>query len=135
MANGVCVVSGLALGIDGAAHLGALQAAPSNSTCATIAVVGTGLDRVYPKQHRELAHRIAQAALAAHQQEKAIASALKKMHRILGTELKRLESLAATHGTVSNEEITALQSHQTALEKALSQGRLRVDALRIGVIR
>jgi ATP-dependent helicase HepA len=75
------------------------------------------------------------AVLAAHQQQKAIASALKKVHRILGTELKRLESLAATHGTVSNEEITALQSHQTALEKALGQARLRVDALRIGIIR
>lgn len=52
---GVCVVSGLALGVDGAAHEGALQAdAP------TIAVVGTGLDRVYPKRHLALAHRIAE---------------------------------------------------------------------------
>ncbi len=75
------------------------------------------------------------SALAAHQQEKAIASALKKMHRILGTELNRLEALAAAHGTVNNEEITALQSHQTALKKALVQARLRVDALRVGVIR
>jgi len=50
---GVCVVSGLALGVDGAAHEGALEAdAP------TIAVVGTGLDRVYPKRHLSLAHRI-----------------------------------------------------------------------------
>ncbi len=56
------------------------------------------------------------------------------MHRILGTELNPLAALAAAHGTVSNEEITALRTHRTALEKALSQGRLRVDALRIGVI-
>ena len=56
---GVCVVSGLALGIDGAAHLGALQAAPSNSTCATIAVVGTGLDQVYPRAHQALAQQVA----------------------------------------------------------------------------
>jgi DNA processing protein len=52
---GVCVVSGLALGIDGAAHEGALA-----SSGQTIAVVGTGLDRVYPKRHLHLAHRIAQ---------------------------------------------------------------------------
>jgi DNA processing protein len=51
---GYCVVSGLALGIDGAAHEGALQGAGG-----TIAVVGTGLDRVYPKRHLELARRIA----------------------------------------------------------------------------
>ncbi|MBW0172553.1 MAG: DNA-processing protein DprA [Hydrogenophaga sp.] len=51
---GVCVVSGLALGVDGAAHDGALLGGSS-----TIAVVGTGLDRVYPKRHLALAHRIA----------------------------------------------------------------------------
>lgn len=56
--RGVCVVSGLALGIDGAAHWGALQGALGG--CPTIAVVGTGLDRVYPARHRDLAHRIAQ---------------------------------------------------------------------------
>ena len=59
--GGWTVVSGLALGVDGAAHEGALQATlHSDLGLATIAVVGTGLDRVYPRQHRELAHRIAQ---------------------------------------------------------------------------
>jgi DNA processing protein len=53
-ASGVCVVSGLALGVDGAAHSGALEGGGP-----TIAVVGTGLDRVYPKKHLALAHRIA----------------------------------------------------------------------------
>ncbi len=57
--GGLTVVSGLALGVDGAAHEGALAGA-AEGQLATIAVVGTGLDRVYPKQHLNLAHRIAQ---------------------------------------------------------------------------
>jgi DNA processing protein len=52
---GVCVVSGLALGIDGAAHQGSLQGVTGG-----IAVVGTGLDRVYPKSHHALAHALSQ---------------------------------------------------------------------------
>ena len=63
-AAGLTVVSGLALGIDGAAHEGALAGAPdAPDTLATIAVVGTGLDRVYPSRHLALAHRIAQRGL------------------------------------------------------------------------
>jgi DNA processing protein len=61
---GLTVVSGLALGIDGAAHEGALDSIEAGSTrLATLAVVGTGLDRVYPKGHLNLAHRIAQSGL------------------------------------------------------------------------
>ena len=54
---GLAVVSGLALGIDAAAHEGALDGA-APAALATIAVVGTGLDRVYPRRHHDLAHRI-----------------------------------------------------------------------------
>ena len=61
--QGLCVVSGLALGIDGAAHDGALIGGAAMEGCATIAVVGTGLDRVYPKKHLELAHRIARQGM------------------------------------------------------------------------
>lgn len=61
-ASGLTVVSGMALGVDGAAHDGALLGAPAGAL-ATLAVVGTGLDRVYPRQHRELAHRITQNGL------------------------------------------------------------------------
>ncbi|MBW8826285.1 MAG: DNA-protecting protein DprA [Acidobacteria bacterium] len=50
-AAGICVVSGLALGIDAAAHRGALSAAGG---AAPAAVVGTGLDVVYPARNREL---------------------------------------------------------------------------------
>lgn len=59
---GLCVVSGMALGVDGAAHTGALRAAPHPSQTAqwrTVAVVGTGLDRVYPRHHQSLAQDIA----------------------------------------------------------------------------
>ena len=61
---GLCVVSGLALGIDGAAHEGALESLmPGAPRLATVAVVGTGLDRVYPSQHHDLARRIARNGL------------------------------------------------------------------------
>jgi len=65
-ASGLTIVSGLALGIDGAAHEGALEGALEGATSgqpATLAVVGTGLDRVYPARHQQLAHRIAQQGL------------------------------------------------------------------------
>ena len=59
---GLTVVSGLALGIDAAAHEGSLAGARPDQA-ATIAVVGTGLDRVYPSRHLKLAHRIAAQGL------------------------------------------------------------------------
>jgi DNA processing protein len=57
-AAGVVVVSGLALGIDGAAHEGALEAVGAGGA-GTIAVLGTGLDAVYPRRHVALAQRVA----------------------------------------------------------------------------
>jgi DNA processing protein len=55
---GMTIVSGLALGVDAAAHEGGLEGSGS-----TVAVVGTGLDIVYPRRHHRLAHRIAEQGL------------------------------------------------------------------------
>ena len=57
-AAGLVVVSGLARGVDGDAHRGALEARGS-----TIAVLGCGVDRVYPAAHAELARRVSERGL------------------------------------------------------------------------
>lgn len=55
-AKGVTITSGLALGVDVAAHQGAL-----NSNGKTIAVLGTGIDQIYPQRHRQMAQNIVAA--------------------------------------------------------------------------
>jgi len=60
--RGVCVVSGLAEGIDAASHVGALRANNAEAG-STIAVIGTGIDRVYPAKNKVLAHSIAERGL------------------------------------------------------------------------
>ena len=55
---GVTVCSGLALGVDASAHRGALDAAGLANPESTVAVLGTGIDRVYPAAHRDLFERI-----------------------------------------------------------------------------
>ena len=52
---GFTIISGLALGIDAAAHEGALR---SEAPSGTIAIIGTGIDRVYPASNKKLAHII-----------------------------------------------------------------------------
>ncbi|MGK2959029.1 MAG: DNA-processing protein DprA [Acidimicrobiales bacterium] len=59
---GVCVLSGLALGIDAAAHQGALASLAIGGAC-PVGVVGTGLDVVYPRRHGELWEAVANSGL------------------------------------------------------------------------
>jgi DNA processing protein len=62
--NGFCVISGMALGIDNFAHRGALKVGGD-----TIAVLGTGIDICYPRQHRDLYEKIAYEGLLVSEQE------------------------------------------------------------------
>ena len=55
---GFTIISGLALGIDAAAHRGGLAGAGSS-----VAIIGTGLDRIYPARNKALAHRLAETGL------------------------------------------------------------------------
>jgi DNA processing protein len=56
--RGLCIISGLARGIDGAAHRGCIEVNGS-----TIAVLGCGIDVVYPREHRQLTQKILQNGL------------------------------------------------------------------------
>lgn len=61
--HGVSVVSGLAIGIDGAAHAGALAGAGPDFRSGPIGVVATGLDVVYPRRHLSLFERVRERGL------------------------------------------------------------------------
>lgn len=97
---GITIVSGLALGIDAAAHRGGLKGIGS-----TIAVVGTGLDRVYPARNKALAHEIAENGLL-----------LSEFH--LGT------ISAPGHFPKRNRLISGLSHAVLVVEAALNSGSL-----------
>lgn len=112
--QGWCIVSGMALGIDAAAHEGALAA--SHQPLPTVAVIGTGVDRVYPRQHKQLAHRLAQHGLVISEfplGTTPIASNFPKRNRIIS---------GLTRGTLVVEAALASGSLITA-RTASEQGR------------
>ena len=98
-AAGWCVVSGLAAGIDGAAHAGAIE------TGSTIAVVGTGLDDVYPRRHRALARQVA-------------------AHGLVVSELPLGAPPLAAHFPQRNRIIAGLAAGTLVVEAVLQSGSL-----------
>jgi DNA processing protein len=97
---GLTIVSGMALGIDAAAHAGALEGAAS-----TIAVVGTGLDLTYPRRHVALARRIAE-------------------HGVIVSEYALGAPPLATHFPQRNRIIAGLSRGTLVVEAAVQSGSL-----------
>ena len=97
---GLTIVSGLALGVDGAAHEGGLDAPAS-----TVAVVGTGLDTVYPSRHVALASRIA-------------------LHGLIVSEYAIGAPPLAMHFPARNRIIAGLARGTLVVEAALRSGSL-----------
>ena len=107
-AQGLCIVSGLALGVDAAAHEGALAQAgedAAGTAARTVAVVGTGLDRVYPRANEALAQRIAR-------------------HGLLVSEYPLGAPPLAQHFPQRNRIISGLSRGTLVVEAALASGSL-----------
>ncbi|MFN9749318.1 MAG: DNA-processing protein DprA [Burkholderiales bacterium] len=98
--RGLTTISGLAQGIDGAAHQGSL-----NGPGSTIAVLGTGLDRVYPRHHLQLSREISQKGL-------------------LITEYPPGTSVLPSHFPQRNRLIAGLSRGTLVVEAALQSGSL-----------
>lgn len=105
---GLCIVSGLAQGVDGAAHEGALRAVLRTGAQAapvTIAVVGTGLDQVYPRRHIGLAREVAS-------------------HGLIVSEYPLGTGPMAAHFPQRNRIIAGLSQGTLVVEAALQSGSL-----------
>ncbi len=109
---GLTIISGMALGIDSAAHYGALE-----GTGSTIAVIGTGIDLVYPARNRELAHRIAQQGLIVSEfplGSKALAHHFPRRNRIISGLARGV--LVVEAAAASGSLITARQAGEQGRE-------------------
>lgn len=114
--NGLTITSGLARGIDGASHKGALKGIGS-----TVAVVATGLDRVYPAEHRALAHQISQQGALISEQPLGVAphaglfpmrnriiSGLSQGVLVVEAAIKSGTLITARHAIEQNKEVFAI---------------------------
>ena len=114
--TGFTITSGLARGIDGASHKGALKGIGS-----TIAVVATGLDRVYPAEHRQLAHEICEQGVIISEQPLGIAphaglfplrnriiSGLSQGVLVVEAAIKSGTLITARHAIEQNKEVFAI---------------------------
>lgn len=102
---GLAVVSGLALGIDAAAHRGALKAATDGARTSTIGVVGTGIDIVYPTANRPLTEQL-------------------RHHGLVLSELPLGTPAVAHHFPRRNRLIAGLARGVLVVEAALRSGSL-----------
>jgi DNA processing protein len=124
---GLCVVSGMALGIDTAAHEGALGGPGS-----TAAVIGTGPDRVYPARNRALAHRIAEQGCIVSEYAlgmPALASNFPRRNRIISgmTAGVLVVEAAARSGSLITAQLAAEQGREVfalpgSIHSALAKG-------------
>jgi len=114
--NGLTITSGLARGIDGASHKGALKGIGS-----TVAVVATGLDRVYPAEHRQLAHQICEQGILISEQPLGVAphaglfplrnriiSGLSQGVLVVEAAIKSGTLITARHAIEQNKEVFAI---------------------------
>lgn len=113
---GISVVSGLAVGIDGAAHLGALDAGGR-----TVAVVGSGLDQPGPAVHRRLAAAITRAGAV-------IGELAPGVHATRGTFPRRNRIISALASATIVVEAPARSGALITARHALEQGRLLMVA-------
>lgn len=117
---GVCVVSGLARGIDGAAHEGALEAGGR-----TVAVLGTSLDVAFPKQHRALQQQVARDGLLVSEMEPGLGAntwTFPRRNRLIAAFSQLVVVVEA--GTKSGAQITVEHAHTLNIPVAAVPGMM-----------